>query len=264
MPSALTELEVDEVSLVPKGANQMAKVALFKRDSGEEKTMGEKFVALFKSWFGSDEVQAVFKADEKLPVACDHTGLMKADGDGYATCPKCGEKIQMKGKEKDMTDETKKAADEVAKALSQDIEEIKKALDVVNAEKAELAKQLKTEQDARATREFVEKASKYARVGMNASDLGALLKTVSEKCGADTLASVEKLVKGANEISRLSLLSEIGKSSSRPIDSPTGRLEVIAKEMMAKDPKLTLEKAITTAATLNPKLADETRAEPAN
>lgn len=257
MATELTDLEVEEVSLVPKGANQMAKVALFKR--GEEMTMGEKLAALFSKFLGSKEVVEVLKA-EGVPPGCDHAELSKTAGDGMVTCPKCGAEVPMK-KGKDMSDTTK-TADEIAKANAK-AEEIAKALEVEKAARLDLEKRLKASEDADKLRTFIAKAAAFPRIGMKVDDLGSVLKTISEKA-PEVLEKIEGVFKVCNEvISKSVLFKEVG-SGGDGADGAMGQIEGIAKGLMAKDPTITFAKAMTQAATLNPKLADEASAKSKN
>ena len=70
MPRKLTNLEVDEISLVDNPANVQARVLIFKRDGGAPAPEGDELVAKCLSAVEREDLESISKAD--IEAAMDH------------------------------------------------------------------------------------------------------------------------------------------------------------------------------------------------
>lgn len=232
----LRNLRLTEVSLVDKGANPGAKIVLVKRDStlkeGQVANNGEV------KKMNLDEVLASLPEDKKAVIM---QALADAKTAAKAEEPK--------------KDETPA---EMAKrdGLSEDV---RKALEKAAADSERITK---LEQDKR-DREYFAKASslgvmpklpveKLAKVLMAADDK-------LEKADADMLRdhfkSVAELVKSSKAF------SETGTAGEGAGDSALAQIESLAKEMVAKDKSLSIQKAKLLVSEQNPELYKRARAE---
>lgn len=157
-----------------------------------------------------------------------------------------------------------KAEKDAADAKAQ-LETLKKQAETDANARVELEKQVATERNARLEKEFIAKAEKLTHLRTPASELGPILKALTEKAPEET-AKLEKLLEGWNTQAKSveQLLKEHGHN--RPVDNETtawGQLQKHAAELRKADAKMTEPQSITKAMELHPKLYDAYLAEQA-
>ena len=217
MANTLWHLLVKKISLVPRGANQLAAVCLYKSDTPQEERMADKDVA-------------TQLADLQAQVAT----LTKAKADADAAIAKA---------EVDKQAELKKA-DDLKKSAEQKAADTSEALVTIQ-------KQLQTAQEQVSALSEEREAEKYATIAKSVPHLGAdagkQLRVIAKALGVEGFQEYlahQKRV--AAELAGSKLLKEIGTDGTGDID-PTVIVEKIAKTLKEKDPTLTDEQAMVRA-----------------
>ena len=152
----------------------------------------------------------------------------------------------------------KKKAGTVDPAGNQEIEEenlppeIKKALDMVRAETAELKK-------AHAMNELAEVAKKYAVLGKKEDELAKSLYDMKQAGEAIYKTYVSVLDDQLEVVNKSGVFSEIGKSGNHAYSGvaksePENKIEILANEIMKSDANISYEMAIAKAWEQNPEL----------
>lgn len=114
----------------------------------------------------------------------------------------------------------------------------------------------KAERDARLTREYISKAQSLPMLGESAENLGGLLRRVSESLSPEDAATVEKVLKTANEqIAKGNLFTEFGSGGGSVTVSKSA--EAAAAEIRKANPELTEDMALAKAYETNPDLLAE-------
>jgi hypothetical protein len=213
-PNRLTDLEVYEVSLVPKGANN-------------------KQFLLFKS----------FKQIEKSDN--DMSGTPAEPGKGSGTPEPVVQgvnKAEFLALEKRL-DEQKAEFEKQLKIEKEAREAEKAAREAEQAKNAEIQKKLDEERNIRVTKEFVEIAKGIPSLG-KAEDVGPILKEISEKA-PEAYAKLSPILKAMDKrVAEGELFSEIGKSGSPITGSAWERIEKAAEAIVEKDSKVSLGDAL--------------------
>ena len=226
----LTDIVVEEVSIVPKGANNRT-FLIFK--SANRKSRGTQM------------------PKEPEPAgAGDQTG---ADG---ALVLKDLDPIQ-----KSLTEE-KEARERLEKALRDEQDarvKLEKQLALESEEKKEILKQAAEERNIRIRKEFIQKTADDMPELGSPEILGPILKEASEKMDRESYMELEKtLIAASKKIAEGVLYEEIGKSGA---DSSGGsawsKIEKAAKEMVAKDSKMSLGAAVEMVCKQHPDWYDE-------
>ena len=204
----LTNMEIDEISLVDKGANQHAMVTIAKR-APEEDEMPEEF-DLFN------------ENGEILDQEALEDGQIVFDGEGNAyefTLDEAEEEEQelaTVGKSAffEQRPETGGFAQSVMEELSKAFNDterdavIAKALgrvEELERQSAEIAKAAQAERDLRLTREYISKAAEY-NLPVDAHELGPVLYRMAETMSYEDCAVIAKCLETAGE----ALFQEIG------------------------------------------------------
>lgn len=127
----------------------------------------------------------------------------------------------------------------------------------------EYEEKLAAEQDAKTTKEFLEKAKGFNYLPVEPEEFGQLLKTLSASV-PDSFTKLEQILKAADEaIAAGNLYGEVGTSRKHEgAGDAYGKMEAIAKELVAKsEDGLSMPQAIQKAMEQNPQLYAEYLAE---
>lgn len=257
----LRNLEVVEVSFVPRGANrkkfflikQMMEVKKLEEVIKEilemELDNEEKIDEVLKKAELSEKARNAVKGALKILVAykdelpkdilktlADLAGYEYAEPEEY---PEPGTK---KEKEKKMDENIPP--------------EIKAKLEALWKEKEELRKALEAEIEQRKIREYIAKAEEFKNLPTNPQELGLILKNIAEKLPED-YEKIERLLKAADECIKSSeIFSEKGSSLGGTSDV-WKKIEALAESYIQKDGRLTKEQAIAKVLEENPELYKE-------
>lgn len=249
----LFDIQLSEVSLVDRPANQGAEVVLFKRDEGaavtDKELAAENEVLKAAAAVATAQINALTKAFEKEKT----------------------EKEKMADKLKAQEAETSKALAKVAE-LTPDDSPLAKALAGVpdniraeveksmgpllkqQAETSELLKKfvLKEEQHS-----FIAKAATFANLPVAADTFGPVLYRLSKnEATAEDIAEVERVLAAANSgVAKGSKFKVVGKNDGGA--GPSESLAAAAAEIKKGDSKLSDAEAVTKALEANPELYDE-------
>ncbi|MBU2701172.1 ATP-dependent Clp endopeptidase proteolytic subunit ClpP [Sporomusaceae bacterium BoRhaA] len=193
----------------------------------EEPTFQEKALGFLKSLFNPDNepkdlnTSSTTKGDDgKMPL--------KDEGTVQAT----------------MSDEFKQRFE----ALEKSNIELKQQND-------KLQEQIKSASDEAKTKEFIQKAASFDKIGIKAEEIGPVLKSLSET-DPEGYAKIESVLAAANEqIAAGKLFAELGADGEGDNDI-TKQIEAKAQEIQARD-KCTKEQAFAKALRENPKLYAE-------
>ena len=197
----LTNMEIDEISLVDKGANQHAMITIAKR-APEEENMPELYN----------------ESGELLSEDSLENGDIVYDGEGNAYQYTLEDEVEEErepdpvGKsaffdEKPKPENTgfaKSVMEELSKAFSDEErdEVIAKALgrvEELEKQQKEFEKVAKAERDLRLTREYIAKAAEY-NVPVDPNELGPVLYRMAETMSYDDCAVIAKCLDAAGEM----------------------------------------------------------------
>ena len=199
----LTNMEIDEISLVDKGANQHAMITIAKR-APEEETMPEYYT----------EDGELLNEDASLE---DGDIVYDEEGNAYEFTleDEDDEELELVGKSaffdyQPRSGFAEQVMEELSKAYSDDDRDqvIAKALGrVEELENAQLHAQeiAKSERDLRLTREYVSKAAEY-NVPVAPEELGPVLYRMAETMEYDDCAVIAKALEGAGAM----IMEEVG------------------------------------------------------
>ena len=259
----LKNIKVNEGSLVDVGANQEADVVLFKRDNDELDSLQDGIEAISKigrpingkrlsklqDLLGKfqqfmDEVlprtvkkEVRMELTEKLDAIEDedvkkHLQELqdKADGNDELTTQveTLTKQVEDLTKEEEPEEDITKGA---SPELIKEFEELKKDA----SEAKELAKE---EKEIRKSKEYTSEADKFEKIG-SSEVLAKVLRLADEN---DIGEDFRTLVTAVDK--RIEVTDEIGKSQTLDDNSPTAKLEVLAKARAEKD-GITKEQAYT-------------------
>lgn len=269
MVNILTDIEVHEVSLVDKGANN--KKILFKSEEGTN--MSKKFISKEdekekalegEGTTGPKAIGVDNNNEGDKPTADDEKldrEFAEKDGDEEKEDDeKEDDEKEDAEKEDDGKDGDKGISKSVRRKVTKAMIELEKAIE----EKKELEKRLKEiekafheEREKRIRKEFVELAkAEYVRLG-NPDEVGLILKEASEKLSPQTYNKLTTMLKAANRRIDESLFVEVGKSGTAPGGSVVEKIKAIAKSYMESNPNMTMTQAEAKAWADNPELYRE-------
>lgn len=281
----LKDLDVIEVSLVPKGANRR-RFLLFKSEE-EEDPMEEILKAILETPLENEaKVEEVLKAanlSEKAKGAV--RGALKILSAYKDELPKDIMKTlaglagygypepTQKQKGKDDDDDKKKKYGYPAPVKKEDgswdfsgvPEEVRPMVEALWKEhleevkkREELERVLKEERDKQARKEFIQKAAtEFASLPTKPEEFGLVLKGLAEKA-PEEYAKLEGVLKAADEAIRKSaLFSEIGCSGGFGGGTAMTKIEAAANSLVQKDANMTREQAIAKALEVHPELYTE-------
>lgn len=236
----LTELILQEVSLVDRPANPRATVVLFKRDSSKETDMTEAEAKKL--------AEDVAKAGDLAKAQATEIEFLKGNLEKQTTslAALTTERDELAGKVKDLT-KTEPKPIEIPKEAQAQIDE---ALAKVATAHEELAKM----RDTSDTAIYVAKAAAFKALPQKPDEFGpVLLRVARNKATPEDVIAIETLLKGANSIiEEGGIFKQVG-SDQGGSSVATDRIDVLAKEI-AKSDKVTYETAYAKVLELHPEL----------
>lgn len=280
MPTRLEDIQVAEVSLVPKAANKR-RFLLWKSD--EEKGGEEPMDELLKAALATpltgetalDKADLTDKAKEavrgslrilnayRTELPKDVLSIMAGIG-GF----ELAKEVSPKSSPPNMSAPVRKAdgswdmsgLDSVPQEVRPMVEQLWKA-HIDQVEKAEaLEAALKKERDERALREYVAKAQELTNLPMQPAELGLVLKTIHDQ-SAEVGEKVLQLLASVNaQLAENAIYKEIGQGGSTA-GSAYEKLQAAAKGLVQKDATMSFEQAMLRVMELHPELYSEYLAE---
>jgi hypothetical protein len=276
MPTYLEELQVAEVSLVPKAANQR-RFLLWKSDTpkGGDEPMEELLKAALESKLANEE--AIDQADLTDQAKDALRGSLRILNAHRQELPKdvltmmakvggweLAKEAAPKPEPTHMSAPVRKAdgswdmsgLETVPQEVRPMVEQLWKA-HIAQVEKAEkLEAQLKKAQDEQALREYVAKAQEFSNLPMPPAELGLVLKMIHD--GApDVDPKVMQLLTAVNaQLVENAIYKELGHGGARA-GSAYEKLEAAAKGLVEKDATMTFEQAMLRVMELHPELYSE-------
>lgn len=262
MAQRLKKIKVNEVSLVTRPA--IAKeFLLYKSEDGamEEPVVTEEIIKaetaeeVVKTEAESENVEKGKKDGKKpkepKPVKKEEAEVEKKE----EVCKECG-KVHKAGEKCEVKKEAEPVVEDITKAYEAlQIEKAAMAAKIAELEKAAFdAKQVEI------TKEFIAKADKELKhvPQVIPSKFGPVLKSASEKLTKEEYDAIYSALVGAEAIIKGSMLTkELGVGGEDLSAEPAQQLEAIAKSIQDKDPALTHAKAYTLACERNPQIYAE-------
>lgn len=265
MANELTNLDVLEVSLVPKAAN-LRKFLITKaaQPNQEIETLIER-IEKVKKELSPDAMEAIDDALESLREAGDEvprniiqllTSLLERSGannGGGAKPPMPPTPNNNQKGVKKMADMTK---EEILKNAPEDMRE---ALEAIYKQKEAAELLLKQQQDQAKQTLYIQKAKDdYSNLSIKPEEFGLVLKELSEKA-PEALAKIEEVLKAADaQLKDNVLFKELGGNGAGMGGAPTmTKIDKAAEMVRQANPTMTKEQAITKALELNPDLYND-------
>lgn len=238
MPNLLTDIILNEVSLVDSGANEDAKVLLFKRngDTDMSKELEKKIVDLTKSLDELTKAGEIAKTDsEKLNETVKTlTESVETEKAKATEALEALEKIKNPGKDIDK----KKLPEEVQKILD-DQAAINKAQAEENTKQAEEIAKLK---DNELTKSLQIEVAKFDKLSLDKEKTVKLFKSLdleNSEFLTETLKTINEVVSKGN------LFKELGGNGGDDNGSATEKVNKKAEALMKDDSSLTIQAART-------------------
>ena len=264
----LTDMEFDEISLVSRPANQLSKVVLYKSDNQETdvsditKGYGKGSKGMHKMP-DEDMEEEVMEDDEeemmpkgKRVAKGDDTDVVDLPSEVFEYISALEEanadlqnrvsKAEAMHQEED-TDIMKSADPEIV-ALVKSFEERATAAEAI----------AKSERNHRLDREFISKASVLTHLSVDASAFGKVLKSAAELLSSEQYATIWNALEAANTaLAESQVFSEVGKSGDFDNESSFSSIDKAANKLLASNPAMTREQAISKSVQENPSLYTE-------
>jgi hypothetical protein len=243
----LTDIEIDEVSLVDKPANQFAKVAIAKRDTDSEETVSD----LFDENGDTLDMESIQFGD----VVYDD------EGNAFEVVP---DEVQAETfeREEELEPVGKSLADAIREDLSKAVsdsqrdEVISKALAEVDTLKHQLSRSeeiAKSERDLRLTREYIEVAKGY-NVPIASEELGPVLMRMAESMSNEDCGVIHKALTSSGA----ALFDEVGYVGKSDNVDPFEQIDEYLDQQVSKsDSKVSKADAMTEFFADNPSAYDE-------
>lgn len=264
----LTDMEFDEISLVSRPANQLSKVVLYKSDN-QETDVSSITKGYGKGSKGMDKMpdedmeEEVMEDDEeemmpkgKRVAKGDDTDVVDLPSEVFEYISALEEanadlqnrvsKAEAMHEEED-TDIMKSADPEIV-ALVKSFEERATAAEAI----------AKSERNHRLDREFISKASVLTHLSVDASAFGKVLKSAAELLSSEQYATIWNALEAANTaLAESQVFSEVGKSGDFDNESSFSSIDKAANKLLASNPAMTREQAISKSVQENPSLYTE-------
>lgn len=231
MSKKLTNLQIEEVSLVNRGANQQAHILLVKRDSGMEKTMTPEELAAQQKEL-ADAKAALAKATEELATLKKEQDTSPPD---LATA--------------------RKAYTEINTELTKVRGELQSQLETVNKELADARAEVLKITAQRRREKFIKRVQELQHLpGAPADDFAEILDGIEKAVTPKQFEKVNALLTSWNTImGKSKVFEEIGRSEVGAFTGAEGTLHALAKERAATD-KISYAKAYDKVMQENPTL----------
>lgn len=249
----LFDLEIDEVSVVDRAANQHSLIAFAKSaNAGEVTTPVEESMPeeIFDQAGNAVDVETLEHGD--VVFDADGAEYVWIENDEQAPA-------ELEEDEKVLAGVGKSLGDAVLEELSKAVTEadrqkaIAKAMDEVSkaqAEAREAREWALAEREARLTTEYIGKAAEF-NLPVAPEVLGPILKSIDEKLDADEAEVLKELLASVGD----SLFNEIGYVGESSNSSVLDTVNAYAAEMIGKS-DLTREQALTAMFEANPEAYD--------
>ena len=284
--NALVQNDVNEISLVPKGANKKKKILFFKSDNTQGDNLMEEektFEEIFKELLDHPDGPAIYgdpnkvedflkqaklsdKAVNAVKGALRILNSVKADlpagmlaklagllGEGYAA-PK-EEKPEKPEEVKKEDKENKLELDGIPEPIAKALKEQGGQIALLKEEKDKLAEKLSEATDTIIRKEFEEKVkTDFSNIPIAATDLVEKLITVAKSGDAELSETVDSILKTADKLAGESKVFDEFGSGAGGSGSAYTKIEKIAEEYRKTDPKMTEAAAIAKATLENPEL----------
>lgn len=262
----VTDMEIDEISLVDRGANQHALVTIAKRAPDQEENMPE--IDLYNETgelLDQEKLESgsVVYDDEGNPYKFTLEDPEKADEKELESVGKSEPKNPFLTKEpvKKNNDYAAQVLEELSKAYTDEArdEVLSKAFGRVEELETQLQKNAeiaKSERDLRLTREYISKAHEY-NVPVDADELGPVLYRMAETMSFDDCAVIAKCL----EASGAMLFEEIGNIGGGANDDIMSRVDALVDGEVTKSDALSKADAVTHLFDEAPEAYDQYRAE---
>ena len=246
--NVLSNIEIDEISLVDRPANQHARVTITKR--AEEDAVPNYF---------SEDGTAIADLDSLEVGSVVYDG----EGNGFVDDLDTGEDAELDESHEQVPEAVGKSlAEQVREDLSKaftDVERddvIAKALTEVSKaeQRAAAAEEIaKAERDLRLGREYIAKAAEYGVAGVTPDELGPVLMRMAETMPYEDCAVIHKALTSAGEA-----FAELGFSGGAAGDTdPMGVVDAVYAEIGKSADGLSREAAISKAFEQNPAAYDD-------
>ena len=246
--NVLSNMEIDEISLVDRPANQHARVTITKR--AEEDAVPEYF---------SEDGQVI------TDLNALQIGSVVYDGEGNGFVVDLDEDDGLSDH-----DEKTETPEMVGKSLAEQVrEDLSKALgdverdDVIAKAMTEISKAeqraaaaeeiAKAERDLRLSREYISKAAEYGVAGVTADELGPVLMRMAESMPYEDCAVIHKALTSAG-----AAFTELGYTGGAAVDTdPMGVIDALYTEVGKSAEGVSREQAISKAFEDNPHAYDD-------
>lgn len=229
----LSNMEIDEISLVDKGANQHAMVTIAKRAPEEDlmpelynkdgELLSEDSLEDGDIVFDADGQAYQFTLDEDTDVVEENKELAEVGKSAFLSQKKAEEssfaKSVMEELSKAFSDDERDAV--IAKALGR-VEELEK-------QHQEFAQIAKAERDLRLTREYIAKAADY-NLPVDPRELGPVLYRMAETMSYEDCSVIAKCLESAGDL----LFQEQGFKGGGENGDPMAMVEGYAMEAFGK------------------------------
>lgn len=247
--NVLTDVEIDEVSYVGKGANK--KTIIFKSISDEDGKM-----AKVKKQPPEEEEEEE-ELEEEPEVEKPEKKPKKGGNMEDKTVSKTIEEIEKEFNEK--LEKMKADQARVTDAIKKDFEE---KLAIEKAQKEDIEKALEIELSKRILNEQIGIAkADYGNLG-KPEEIAPLMKEVGDKVSPETFGKLASVLKTANQRIQATLFTEVGKSGHIVGGSAADKVRGIAKSMIEKSgTAMTMAEAEARVWIDHPELASEYQAE---
>jgi|SRR3954470_6889813 hypothetical protein len=252
----LSQMKIDEVSLVDQDANGFADMLIAKRDDSEEQ-MSQPQGELT---FSDDDLVYDDEGRAYLPVQLAETDADEDEDDA--------EPYSAEDDEADDEDQAEETANAVLQGLSKALGDsdrdqvVAQAYGEINKAQRRAARAesvAKAERDLRLTREYITKAEAYS-LPVPANVLGPVLKRCSESLSREDCNILAQCFDSASEAS-YDPYSEIGKSGGGSNTDILTEVDARAEELFVKGVEagsgFTREQAVAKVFDINPQAYDE-------
>lgn len=245
----LSDVELEEVSFVDKGANEGAKISIFKLDKLGDEDM-------------SNAAELQKQTDELLVKVADLTKSLDAEKQSAGVLR--GENEKLKKQLEDSlaaAEELKKSADKDKDPIeilkSQMSAEVRKAFEESERQNKANAERIEKMETASAIAKCAAELGTYKHLAIEVEKLAPVLHKMKKSLSEDELAAVKAVFKSADE-GLIELYKERG--SNNVIDlagDVVKKVDSMADEVMKSNPSLTREAARAQIWTKHPELRKE-------
>lgn len=270
---ALTDLEVDEISIVDHGASGNAdalpKIVIAKRreQKATDKGLGARFLSQVRKLLGKenpmnlDEILAKLTDEERAFVLQQMEATQKAAMDTPEPAPEPAPAATPAPEPAEkMTDE------EQAKVMKSLPEPIRKQLEEAKGAREEIAK-IRKELDDRVEREEVAKFRTKAEdlpflAGKSTEEIAKTLRAAAKALKPDEFSAIEKMLENANQVVKGSpLFTDLGAPGNEAEMTAKGKIEAIAKKLREANGNISKQQAVSKALDENPDLFSQYKRE---